>query len=554
MQIGSYQVAVKCVSVCMHHWILPTLSEILTLSNQPQGDADQCAWKSQEKPGSEPPNSKTSIAQQRVKAEREWFGAIAALESLLKQIKPSNSKGARPVQGLVLSGPLPVVSQTDLISDFATWTFSADPSATLMGLPFRLTPAIDQPVSTCETNPLLSLLPGDPLATEQFSLVLTDQFSLVMVLGDNASGEPTFSFSFDPEVVDRVWQVLRLRVVLMTAHQSGKLDALVRQFPAITPHYKLVTQFSHLLLTHLADPDEAAKPTHLGEGVVEAVLHRNRKKASARKAEAKQKLGKHPTPDDLSQRLSDGKSTDVELLQAIAHEVRTPLTTIRTLTRSLLKRRDLPPDVLKRLEMIDRECSEQIDRFGLIFRAVELETSTTTLSSASLTRTSLSEVLQQSIPRWQKQASQRNLTLDVILPRQIPTVVSDPTMLDQALTSLIDRSARSLPSGSHIQVEVTLAGNQLKLQLESSESCETGNSTISDSSHHRQPLLKSLGQVLMFQPETGSLSLNLAVTKNLFQALGGKLIVRHRPEQGEVFTLFLPLEPGSIEPGSLHHV
>ncbi|MCY7277683.1 MAG: ATP-binding protein, partial [Phormidesmis sp. CAN_BIN44] len=46
------------------------------------------------------------------------------------------------------------------------------------------------------------------------------------------------------------------------------------------------------------------------------------------------------------------------------------------------------------------------------------------------------------------------------------------------------------------------------------------------------------------QPETGSLSLNLSVTKNLFQALGGKLIVRQRPERGEVFTLFLPLEPG----------
>ena len=549
MQIGSYQVAVKCVSVCMHHWILPTLSEILALSNQPQVDADSCVSTSQEKPGSEQPNSKNSIAHQRVKAEREWFGAIAALESLLKTVKPANSDQA--TQGLILSGPLPVVSQTDLISDFATWTFSADPSATLMGLPFRLTPAIDQPVSTCETNPSLSLLPGDPLATEQFSLVLTDQFSLVMVLGDNANGEPTFSFSFDPEVVDRVWQVLRLRVVLMNAHQISKLDALIQQFPAIEPHYKLVTQFSRLLITHLADTAEDAT-IHLSEGDVEAALHRNRK-TSARKVEAKQKLEKHPTPDDLSQRLSDGKSIDIELLQAIAHEVRTPLTTIRTLTRSLLKRRDLPPDVLKRLEMLDRECSEQIDRFGLIFRAVELETSATTLAPASLAPTSLSEVLRQSIPRWQKQASQRNLTLDVILPQKIPTVVSDPTMLDQALTSLIDRSARSLPSGSHIQVEVTLAGHQLKLQLESSESSETIGSTLSDSSH-RQPLLKSLGQVLMFQPETGSLSLNLAVTKNLFQALGGKLIVRHRPEQGEVFTLFLPLEPGSVEPGSLHHV
>jgi len=31
------------------------------------------------------------------------------------------------------------------------------------------------------------------------------------------------------------------------------------------------------------------------------------------------------------------------------------------------------------------------------------------------------------------------------------------------------------------------------------------------------------------------------VTKNLFNALGGKLIVRQRPQQGEVLTIFLPL-------------
>jgi signal transduction histidine kinase len=49
----------------------------------------------------------------------------------------------------------------------------------------------------------------------------------------------------------------------------------------------------------------------------------------------------------------------------------------------------------------------------------------------------------------------------------------------------------------------------------------------------------------MFQPETGSLSLNLNVTKHLFQALGGKLIVRQRPQEGEVMTIFLPLEVSS---------
>jgi len=55
----------------------------------------------------------------------------------------------------------------------------------------------------------------------------------------------------------------------------------------------------------------------------------------------------------------------------------------------------------KRLEIIDHECTEQIDRMELLFRAAELETSTLKHKSAHLTAMSLAQVLQQSIPRWQ---------------------------------------------------------------------------------------------------------------------------------------------------------
>ncbi len=132
----------------------------------------------------------------------------------------------------------------------------------------------------------------------------------------------------------------------------------------------------------------------------------------------------------------------------------------------------------------------------------------------------------------------------------MPAVVSDPTMLDQALTSLIERFTRNLPAGSHITVEAMPAGSQLKLQLQSHPQKNDGGKSHQGSGwpNHGgyQPLLKSLGQLLMFQPETGSLTLNLSVTKNLFQALGGKLIVKQNPHQGEVMTVFLPLEVDSL--------
>jgi hypothetical protein len=77
-----------------------------------------------------------------------------------------------------------------------------------------------------------------------------------------------------------------------------------------------------------------------------------------------------------------------------------------------------------------------------------------------------------------------------------------------------------------------LAGSQLKLQLNTS--CQP------PANNYQESNLKSLGQLLMFQPETGNLSLNLSATKNLIQNIGGKMIVRHRSREGQVLTIFLP--------------
>jgi signal transduction histidine kinase len=224
---------------------------------------------------------------------------------------------------------------------------------------------------------------------------------------------------------------------------------------------------------------------------------------------------------------------ELELLQALTHEIRTPLTTIRTMTRLLLKRAKLTPEMTKCLEVIEQECNDQIDRMELIFRAAELETTPHQENSVQLVSTSLEQVFQVSIPRWQKQAKRRNVHLDFVLPKKLPQVVSDPSMLDQMLTGLIEKFTRSVSAGGGVRVEVATAGHQLKLQFCSQSNCPTNP-------------LKALGQLLMFQPETGSLCLSLNVTKNLFNILGGKLIVRHHPQQGEVMTVYLPLGRGKL--------
>ncbi len=570
----------------MYKWYLPTLSEIIALGEIIPGnhsglegvrleniDADSVDVDidPREQDSRAAHRNFRSPAQQQLRAEREWSGAIAALKRLLQQtlevnplaaeMRSAGARAAKPTrlirsmkraksarlaqpsapstQGIVLSGPFPILDQPELLANFSAWTFTI---GTPGEMPLQLLPS---PHGTAVTNvpiPTLPLLSSDPLAAEQFCLALTATFGVVLVLGETPQGEPAFLFSFDPNVVQQAWRSLQARLRMVAPYALPALDSLVEQFVPKAPDFRIVSQFSRLMLDALPHPSDLEERSQTVSQSLQGVAQSIGQAALPNIPAFSQAVRQPGKPQGVQpeKRSPADSGSDTELLQAIAHEVRTPLTTIRTLTRLLLRRKDLNPDVLKRLEVIDRECTEQIDRFSLIFRAVELETDQGKKSLASLAPISLAQVLQQTVPRWQQQAQQHSHTLEVEWPQKLPMVVTDPTMLDQVLTGLVDRFTHSLPPGSHIQMQVSQAGHQIKLQLESHPQVNTAE-IQGKAKFGFSPALKSLGQLLMFQPETGNLSLSMAVTKNLFQALGGKMIVKQSPHQGEVLTIFLPI-------------
>ena len=538
-------------------WLLPNLSEVLAQTEQ-IGHDDQVVPDVEQAMVMESSHQGASNGKARgrawaehsaaAKAKREWTSAIASLEQLLLQTIPishsDTTNGERSsLQGLVLASPVPVLSHPDLLSHFQTGIFTNEAFNALAWMPFQLPPATNEHAQQIVNSTYrLPLLPDDSLTEEQFCIVFTNTFSLVMVSGEDDTGIPAFRFSFDPEDIQQAWESLRPRMLLTSPHQLIQLEALVKRFSPKTPDYQIVMHFGRQLLKNLPEPTQTETIQTIPVTSTQPIAPRRQLQADTFKADRHwERLVKNEERGSSKINNPREATPDVELLKALTHEIRTPLTTIRTLTKLLLKRRDLPPEVIKRLEIIDHECTEQINRMELIFRAVELETTAPKQSPVSLTSMPLDQIFQQSIPCWQKQAARRNLTLDIVLPQKLPTVVSNPAMLDQVLTGLMENFTRSLPSGSHIQVQVTPAGDQLKLQFQSQpDPQKIGNST--DSLESTCSTLKSIGQLLMFQPETGSLSLNLNVTKHLFQALGGKLIVRQRPQEGEVMTIFLPLE------------
>ena len=229
--------------------------------------------------------------------------------------------------------------------------------------------------------------------------------------------------------------------------------------------------------------------------------------------------------DEKHDQLSEAK-----LLQAISHEVRTPLATIRTLISSTLRKYIMDESMRNRLIQIDNECNEQIDRFGLIFNAAELVSNNVSPSN-QLARINLGEILYKLSPVWNKQLKRRGISLRLDIPKQLPEILSDSEKLELMLRGLIDKNTRGLREGSSLILELRPAGQKLKLQLKVKK-IDTGIKEILNKENG-----SDIGPVLNWNPQTGSLQLSQIATQKLLASLGGH--VTQRRDTG--LTVFFPI-------------
>ncbi|WP_460194958.1 sensor histidine kinase [Thermosynechococcus sp. FA-CM-4201] len=327
--------------------------------------------------------------------------------------------------------------------------------------------------------PAMTLLPAVQEGMSPFCLLLSPEVNLLLIY----QGERGLHFSFAPEEIHAFWQQLRQQLPLADLHPIDQWLASVEMVP---PSYRLVSQFGQWLL----DYSQPATPP----------------------------LTVTSTP----------MAADISLLQALSHEVRTPLTTINTFIQLLQQQENLPQRTYQYLQKIGQEIQDQITRFNLLSDAAEIFTSPSPKPPLAFGQTHLTELFTTNLARWQKQAARRQVKLVLEYPPNLPLVLSDPTSLDQVLTGLVEYYSQTLAPESELQLVVQRAGQHVKLELRSPQY------------KHRSDLA-ALGHLLLWHPATGQLSLNFQAAKLLIEAVGAKVIQRRDRQAGEILTLYLPI-------------
>jgi len=452
-------------------------------------------------------------------ARRQWWAALATLQDdyLMPRI---------PESGAWLASPLPALYEPSLLAGLRGWVWAPD------GLSDRLasvTPMLPGRAGVHGSG--LKRLPLQPEdGTDPLLLIFTSSIQLGLALhGDD--GHRRLVMRSDPRTLSKALTLLDERLQHEASSESTRLRETLRELGALRSDPDIGASFWPRLSARLA----GMAPSVTLQPVVPLASECNEPKAVSVALGSRSVA--HPAPLSSTGMDRQARAAELQLLEALTHEVRTPLATIRTLIRSLLRRAELDPLVRDRLQRIDAECSEQIDRFGLIFHAAELERRPP--RSSSLALTDLSALLEQLSPGWVPQLKRRDLEFRLIITPDLPPVLSDPSLLETTLGGLMDRFSRSLQSGQLVALELSPAGDRLKLQLTARERDQSNRweARRRDTEPAEAAEAEAVGPVLSWNPETGSLQLSQEATQRLFHSLGGRLTER----SGQTMVVFFPV-------------
>jgi two-component system sensor histidine kinase KdpD len=215
------------------------------------------------------------------------------------------------------------------------------------------------------------------------------------------------------------------------------------------------------------------------------------------------------------------------LLDAVSHDLRTPLASILASAGSL-RQRDVEWDAEARegfAEAIEQEA-QRLDRIvGNLLDLSRLESGTLLPDRGWYEPTAL---IHEVAARLRPLLVPHPLVLD--LPDELPPVHLDYSEVDQVLSNLIENAAKYSPPESEIRVSAAVSDGCLQVNV-----ADQGPGVAPDALPRLfEPFFRAS------RAQRGGSGLGLAVARGLVEAHGGRIWAENLPEGGARFSFELP--------------
>ncbi len=229
--------------------------------------------------------------------------------------------------------------------------------------------------------------------------------------------------------------------------------------------------------------------------------------------------------------LAAANTLRASLLQAVSHDLRTPLASIKAAITSL-RQRDIqwPPEAIDEFEATIDEETDRLAR--IIANLLDMSRVQAAALNVTMRPTGVEEVVLGAIATLDPNA--RRVSVDV--PAGLPDVLADPALLEQALANLIGNALRYSPE----DVPVLVRAGEYRVDTQ----CRVDVLVID-----RGPGIPPADRDLVFQPfqrlvdhrvDGNGVGLGLAIARGFVEAMGGELTIEDTPGGGVTMVVGLP--------------
>jgi two-component system sensor histidine kinase KdpD len=218
------------------------------------------------------------------------------------------------------------------------------------------------------------------------------------------------------------------------------------------------------------------------------------------------------------------------LLAAVSHDLRTPLASIKASVTSLLAEDvDWPPEVARQFsEAIDHET----DRLNaLVTNLLDMSRLQTGAVAVRRVLVGLDELVLTAIASLGERADDAHLVID--LDESLPSVETDPSLVERAIANLVDNALAWSPAGTQVRIDAVADPEDEEVEL---RVIDHGPGI---------PVAERAQVFLPFQrggerSNGAGVGLGLAVARGLLTAVGGRLSVADTPGGGTTMVVRLP--------------
>jgi signal transduction histidine kinase len=219
-----------------------------------------------------------------------------------------------------------------------------------------------------------------------------------------------------------------------------------------------------------------------------------------------------------------------DLVAAVSHDLRTPLTSTRALIEALADGITTDPQTERRyLSSASREL-EHLSR--LVDDLFELARIDAGLLQLTLEEASLHDMISDTIASFQPQAEQKGVRLAGEISGDVDPVLANPPRLQRVLHNLVSNALRHTPPDGAVTLRATREGEEARVEV-----YDTGEGIAADDLPHvfERSFRGEQSRTRPEKDDAPSTGLGLAIARGLVEAHGGTIDVESDLGRGSRF-------------------